>query len=147
MRAKVAKSSYTHALDKDLLALNELELSLLYMQAVRQEEEEKEEKYGLINKLNEIWSNKFDNHFKALQIFIDIDMYKRLQELKDIEVHREEVDEENFLEEWDKMMKVIPEEYIVEENEVFEDLKSMDDELGELLTGWVETSLKYKEER
>lgn len=145
MRAKVAKNSYGHALEERFLKLSETELYLLYMQAKKEEEEERAEKYEIIKTINTAWTKKFDNYFEMLQLFSNPKMYKHKQDLKELDELKVEVDEENFLDEWEKMMKTIPEEYVVEEatSNIEELMNSKDPEIDDVISGWVENSRKY----
>ena len=117
------------------------------MQAVKEEEEEKRDKFELIKTLNEAWTKKFDNHFEMLQVFTNVEMYKHMKEMDKVKGLREEINEDNFLDEWESLMSVIPETYIVDEGPSVLDqmISKADPELEEMLTGWVESSRNYKE--
>lgn len=143
MRAKVAKNAGGHALEKRFLDLDEIQLALLYTQAVNEENEEKKEHFETIKILNEAWTKKFDNHFETLQVFSNIELYKKKLEMKKTQEYAEEISEDNFLEEWDKIMAVIPEEYVVDEPDAMENLSTVNDpEFDDLVTGWVQNSKK-----
>ena len=139
MRARVAKSCNTHALDPTITSLSLSQLSLLYKQTMQEEKEESEEKYSLIKELNNFWAKNFGTLFENLEFFVNPKMYQRLEELKELEVYREEVKPEDFEEEWDKMMEILPDAYEVQDVESrnpLDDLPEMDLE-EDILAGWV----------
>lgn len=140
MRAKVASRMNTHALDATLLKLNPLQLSLLFGQAIKEEKEEKKEKMELVK----FWNENLQNVVKALQIFIDPKLYKHMKDMEEIEVLREDISEDNFADVWDQMMDVIPQIYEVEEYQADHSdlLIDEDDELSEMIAGWVSLSEK-----
>lgn len=147
MRSKVARSSGGHAFEDRFLNLSELQLVILYNDISREEEKEKTEKMELVKMMNELWSNKFNGLFEVLRFFVNPQMYKAVKEMEEIKHLEKEVSVENFSEEWEKMMEMIPTEYIVDDRPVdLESVSEHDPEFEELLTGWLEVSKKYNKE-
>lgn len=143
MRARVAKSAGGHALEKRFLDLSELELSLLYMQAVKEENEKRQDTVDLVKVVNEAWTKKFDYYFDMVQLFSNPKLFKQKEELKKSKEFQKDINEDNFLEEWDKIMQVIPEQYVVEEPDPMKNVPQIEDpEFDELVAGWVENN-KY----
>ena len=142
MRAKVASRSGKHALDKELLELDIMQLSLLYKQTLSEEKEETKQKMDLIKTISNAWGENFSEIVKSLQIFINPKMYKHVLELKELEVHREEINEDNFSEIWEGLMKQVPQLYEVIEDtpDVTASLPALDEETNDIIAGWISNS-------
>lgn len=140
MRAKVAKKAKGHVFEERFLSLEGIQLAIAYRQAVKEEESE----YELIKTLNEKWSTKFDNLFKALFMFTNPKLYAAYEENKEMQKLREEVKEEDFPELWEELMKSLPEQIIVEDPEADTSnlFPSVDPETEEVLAGFVPYNLR-----
>lgn len=146
MRSKIASRAKGHSLEKRFLDLDLTQLTLLYNQALKEEKEESEEKFNLINAVNKVWMKNFEVLSENMQVFINPKMYKQVQEYKELMKHREELNEDNFEEEWAKLMEVVPEEYIVEEpTRDYSDLPKIDDDIDEMISGWVSSRQSMKD--
>lgn len=124
--------------------LSPIELFILYRQAIKEENEERQEKYDTIKQVSESWSKNFKVLFENLQLFVNPTMFKILQEEKELALHRTDLSPDNFDEEWAKMMQFVSEEVVIEEPtvETTSLLPSVDDDIEEMIAGWV--SHKYK---
>lgn len=135
MRAKVAKAARGHQFEERFLNLSGLQLAVAYRQAVKEEEE----KFELVKTMNEMWSKKFDNLFKALYMYSNPSMYASYLEAKELEKLRGEVKVEEFPELWDEIMQIIPNEIVVEEPESdpMAHIPKVEPETEEILAGFI----------
>lgn len=128
--------------------MDTFQLMLLYRQVLKEETAERKEKFDTINQLNKIWVKNFSELLKGIQIFTNPEMYSELQKLEKLEVLKTDVSEKTFPDLWKEMMKVIPQEYIVEDEkpDISTILPEPDDKISELITGWVSQSQSRKRE-
>lgn len=131
MRAKVAKKANGHVFEERFMKLSGLKLALAYRQAIRDETEDLE--------IQKVWVKKIDTLFERLYMFTNPQMFKNVEDLKELQGLREEVKPEDFAETWEEILKVIPNEIIVEEpqNDLFGNVPEVDPETEEMLTGFV----------
>lgn len=148
MRVEVANSIGAHAFEDRITKLSELQLQVLYMQAVKTRNEKRKEKFDFTHQFYEAFSKKLENQFELLRLFVSPDIFNQLKELEEIDEHRDEVSVDNFHEEWEKMMEYIPETYIVTDDNGFNnDFEQPPDELDEIIAGWVAQSSSTQKER
>lgn len=114
MRAKVASRANGHVFEERFTQLTDIQLMIAYRQALKEEEQEWDDK----NTLNKHWAEKLDDLFEVLYIFVDAKRYNLVQQMKELEDHRAEVTPEEFPEVWDQLMQSLPEEIIVDEPDV-----------------------------
>lgn len=145
MRAKIASRAKGHALEERFLDLDLTQITLLYHQAMKEEKEENEEKFEIINAVNKVWFKHLNTLFTNLQIFTNPKLFKALEDEKKLNVYREDLNEDNFMEEWDKLMDVVPEEFIVDDYKQEKlILPEIDDDVEELIAGWVSQGKQRK---
>lgn len=148
MRVEVANSIGAHAFEDRITKLSQLQLQVLYMQAVKTNKEKRKEKFDFALQFYEAFSKKLEGQFELLRVFVNLDMFKQLKDLEEIEEHRDEVSVDNFAEEWEKMMEYIPETYIVTDDNGFNNnFVQPPDELDEIIAGWVNQSEHTQKER
>lgn len=135
MRAKIAQRAKGHVFEERFLKLRGLKLVLAYRQAIQEEKEE----FDLIKTLNDSWSKRFGNLFKALFMYTNPEMYARFQEMKELDGLRAEVKPEDFPDVWDEIMQVIPNEITVEEPNFnpIDAIPAASQEMEEILAGFV----------
>lgn len=152
MRARVAAHSGGHAFEERFLNLDPAQLSVLFLQTLEEDKRKDRKTVELVKSIKEVFFKKLDYMTESLQMFSNVKMFKAMMDLKDTEKHRQEIKPEDFNEEWEKLMEVIPEEYIIEEptsNLEAQMMKSDNappDEIDDLLSGWVEKSWKHRED-
>jgi hypothetical protein len=140
MRSKVASHYGGHAFEKRYLDLDPIRLSILYKQAKVEENEKKDWTLELVKTLNEAWTNKFKNWFELLQVYTNPKLFVAMEDEKEMQQYRDEISEDNFMDEWEKMMQIIPEEMIVDESDApGKELQvpKIDEETEKLIIGWV----------
>lgn len=146
MRSKVASRSNGHAFEKRFLDLSLLQLVILYKQAIKEENEELKNKFEVINVVNKVWFDRTDVLFKNLQMFINPKLYKAFEDHKELDQHRKEINADNFMETWDELMSIVPEEYIIDESvKVQFAEEELDDDIAEMLSGWISRSQRNEE--
>lgn len=150
MRARIAAKSGGHAFEERFLKLDPAQLYVLFLQTLEEEKTERTGQIALIKKVNEVWFKKLDNISEGLQFFSNPKMYKAKLDLDKLGEHREEINEDNFLETWDQLMQEIPDTYVVDEPTASVEDHLMPDENDEaweqMTAGWISNSYKYKED-
>ena len=151
MRAKVASRSGGHVFEKRFVEMSQLQLIIAYRQIVREEEQERKKEGGqleIVKTLHEIWMKRIGRLEDNLSFFNDRELYSHVQEMKEIAKHREEVKPEDFPEIWDEMMEHLPQQIFVEDEtpDPGDSYESVNAEMDELITGWYNNSMKYKQE-
>lgn len=150
MRAKVAAKYGGHAFEDRYMKLDPTQLTILFFQALEEDKKEREGHVDLIKAVKELLFQKLDAMSELHQVFTNPKMYKAKMDMAEIKEHSKEINEDNFLETWDELMAVIPEEYVVDETstsvENYLSVEDEKDEWAELISGWKSTSRKYKEE-
>jgi hypothetical protein len=138
MRNTVASHYGGHALEKRFLDMDFLELRILYEQAMRDKKKTNEDKWEMIKMLNEFWVENFNVHFENLLMFTNPEAYKMVQEMKDIEGLRGEIDAEDFPEMWNDLMDILPNECIVSDIEADHEasIPVASPEMDEVFSGW-----------
>jgi hypothetical protein len=139
IRAKIASRSGGHALEKRFLDLDITQLYVLYAQALAEEAEERKEKMQLVKSVNDAWVDNFSSWFRDLRLFVNPDIHFKLQELEKLEIERKEITAEEFPNEWAKILKAIPNTYVVsdQKQESIGYLPIVDSDTEEMIAGWV----------
>lgn len=139
MRAKIASHCHGHAFEKRFIDLDFIQLSVLYRQALAEEAEERKEKRDTMRALNDAWLSNFDRWFRDLRIFVNPEFHAKLEDMDKLQEFRQEITAEEFPSEWEKLMKVIPRTYLVEEKKQAgaNFFSEMDPEIEEVVAGWV----------
>lgn len=135
MRAKVASRAKGHVFEERFLKLNGIPLVVAYRQALREEEKD----HTLIRVLNDAWTKRFEHFFKVLYMFTDMDRWVAIEQMKELEGLRGEINAEEFPDIWEEIMSVIPSTVIIEEPKAdpFMSIPKLDPTLEEILTGFV----------
>lgn len=135
MRAKVANRAKGHVFEDRFLKLDGLQLAIAYRQALKDEEAE----HKLIRSIHENWVERFNSTFKALFLFTNPQMYGTWEQMKELDILRDEVKVEEFPELWDELMQFIPQEVIVDDSDddPYAHIPKADPELEQMLTGFV----------
>lgn len=135
MRAKVAQRAKGHAYEDRFMNLSGLKLVVAYRQAMKEEKDD----FDLIKTLNDSWSKRFHNLFKALFMYTNPKMYAAFEDEKELESLRAEVKPEEFPDLWEEITKVIPDQIMVEDpqSDPLGAIPTLNQEMEEIIAGFV----------
>jgi hypothetical protein len=114
MRAKVAELCNGHPFEQRFIDLDDTQLAVLYRLSMDYEFQKKKETHEMIEMINNAWVKNFKNLFDDLRFFVNPEMYNKINELTDMVKNREVINEDNFEQEWEKMLSQIPKAMTIE---------------------------------
>ena len=88
MRSTIAKRMNTHALDDRLVTLLPEQLMTLFMDAKEQETEDIKRVADWVKLINDAWVQNFSNLFEDLKVFVNPELFQKIQEHKAMDVRR-----------------------------------------------------------
>ena len=112
---------------------------VLYRHAIEEERKEANGKVEFTKAVFEAVTEQFSAFFDELKLFVNPQMFQQLRELRQLAEHRDEISEENFPVEWERIKSIIPEELVIDNSpifmgNVFPEVSPTD---NEIFSGWV----------
>lgn len=159
MRAEIAGYFKNgHPFSDDYTSLSEMQTYILYRYVTDQKKESKLSVLKLIRDVMDVTFKQFNNFFETTWLFINPKAFEKVQEWKKtqekIKTDKEngvtQIDEDNFSEEWEKMLQIIPEQIVVEESSHAHDLlvkERKDPELDAKIQQWQNTGWLRRQKR
>lgn len=134
MRAKVASRAKGHVFEDRFMNLKGLQLMIAYRQALKEETKEKEETGEILK----VAIERIEDNFKTLNIFANPKLWLKFEKEKELKEMREEINPDNFNEEWEKWMNILPQQVTVEEDVPdTPNLPKLDPKIQEIFTGFL----------
>lgn len=145
MRAKVAQRAKGHVFEERFMNLSGLQLIIAYRQAVKEEQKE----FETLGETLQATFKRFDRYFEDLNIYTNPKLWMEMQKEQELKVMRDEVNENNFDEEWAKVMSFAPATVMaVEEKPDIKNssLPKLDPKAQEILTGFLPKTKRQPKE-
>lgn len=104
MRSVVARFWGGHPFEEKYLNIAHEQLLVLYRDALKQTREDRNEKVDLYNTLIRIFGDTVKNNAHFVALVSNPEIYKIIHEAEELKKHREEISDEQFMEEFNSMI-------------------------------------------
>lgn len=104
MRSVVARFWGGHPFEEKYLNITHEQLLVLYRDARKQIKQERDDKVSIYNTLTKIFGDTIKNNAHFVALVSNPEVYNIIREAEEMEQHREEISDEQFMEEFNSMI-------------------------------------------